>query len=516
MEKLKPLIKHHFWILTVVVVLATIGVGVWAWMAAGDLINRQKTDILSAETKAKNVLNVRADVADAAAGSVHPNQDTIQGMSKEIESGKSEVLAAWTKLFDEQKAFLAWPGDILPPNIAKPFDAVRPEQLKFDPNSRDVIVNETIRKQIRQLLPNFMPFLVNSVRAKWSEVDVTGETGKVPAVAAVAAEAPSDDMEKLMFDEPLVEWALGDQIKWYNQLTNFKGNGNQSIDGTPTTIQVVYLKEDLMLLNGILEIIRESNQNAVVPSQTAIREINNIMIGKEAHEAKPLDVGSAVGGGASGAMGEAAGRMDMMRQYMEGIMNGGEKEETVVSASDAEKMDPANMRYVDKDFKPIEAGKYRQSVSSTQLGADSWMMVVKRVPVRLRLRVDERRIPEILEKCANAKIPLEVRQITLIGGELPADPVAEAGAGGTGTKRRGPTGMTSGSGASAALTDDDERPSGQNQTGLAGSAGEEKTYQSPEFNSHFLVPLEIYGVMKFYSVPSPEALGQKASASSEL
>ena len=135
MEKLKPLIKHHFWILSGVVVLASIGVGVWSWMAAGDLINRQKSDILSAETKAKNVTSVRAEVADAAGPSVHPNDETLAGMTKEIDSGKDEVLAAWTKLFSEQKDLLSWPGNVMDPNVAKHFDSLRPEQLKFDPNS---------------------------------------------------------------------------------------------------------------------------------------------------------------------------------------------------------------------------------------------------------------------------------------------------------------------------------------------------------------------------------------------
>lgn len=40
MEKLKPLLKYQFWILSGLVVLAAIGVGVWSWMAAGELIER--------------------------------------------------------------------------------------------------------------------------------------------------------------------------------------------------------------------------------------------------------------------------------------------------------------------------------------------------------------------------------------------------------------------------------------------------------------------------------------------
>ncbi|MDP1562077.1 MAG: hypothetical protein Q8M16_11920 [Pirellulaceae bacterium] len=507
MEKLKPLIKHHFWILTGVVVLASIGVGVWSWMAAGDRINRQKSDILSAESKAKNVNNVRAEVADSAGPSVHPNAETIEGMSKEIDGGKDQVLAAWEKLYADQKDLLTWPGNVMDPEKSKYFDSLRPEQLKFDPNvapQGDVI--ERYRKVVKTVFPDFMPALVSSVRAKWSAQDVMGE-GAVKAPVVVASDEAKDDMEKLMFNEPIVDWSVADQVKWFGLLTNFKRNGNQSVDGTPTTIQVVYLKEDLVLLNGVLEIVKEANKNATVPSQAAIREISSIMIGKEAHEAKPMEVGSAASS-AGGFMAEAEGRMDMMKQFLENMGGGNEKKKsTTVSASDIERLDPAHLRYIDKEFKPIAASKYRQSVSSNKLSPDSWMSVVKRVPVRLRLRVDERRIGEILEKCANAKIPLEVRQITLIGGELPPEAAAATtGRKGGPTNSRNPS--VAGSGESMTIGDDDSSGAGGGG-GPAGTGGaKEQTFKSPEFNSHFLVPLEIYGVMKFYSTPAPEALGR--------
>ncbi|MBL8889542.1 MAG: hypothetical protein JNL67_06155 [Planctomycetaceae bacterium] len=514
MDKLKPLIKYHFWILSSIVVAAVIGVGVWSWMNVGEVINRQKSDILSAESKAKGVTSVRAEVADAAGPSVHPNEETIEGMKKEIDGGKDEVLAAWEKLYSEQKELLTWPGAVMDSKISEPFDALRPEQLKFDPNSAEGEVALNRRRQIRTVFKDFMPVLVRSVRAKWNAADVTGVAEEQPVVAA-GVDAQNDDMEKLMLDEPLVTWSLGDQIKWYGMFTNFKEkNGNQSIDGTPTTIQVVYVKENLILLNGVLEIIKEVNKDATIPSQAAIRDINSIMIGREAHEAKPMELdAAAMSGGAGGFLEEAAGRMNMMQEYMKNMLGGGDQQSATISASDAEKLDPVHLRYIDREFKPIAAAAYRQSVSSNQLGADSWMSVVKRVPVRLRLRVDERRIPEILEKCANARIPLEVRQMTVVGGEMPADTTASA-AKGSEPEMEGPE--VAGTGGSAQMTvDPGAGRSGEQETAKADS-DKEQTFKSPEFNSHFLVPLEIYGVMKFYSAPAPEALGKKTETAPSL
>lgn len=517
MDKLKPLLKYHFWIACTAVMLATIGVGIWSWMTLGDVINRQKTDIVGAESKAKSVTSVKADVDPSAGVSVHPNDETIQGMKQEIDAGKDELLAGWDRLYTEQKDLLGWPGNVIDPVVSAPFDALRADQFVFDPNSTKGEVLEPRRKQIRTFFPRLMPELVNSVRAKWNEEEVTGEPPKTPSVVA-SAEA-KDDMERLMFDQPIVDWSVADQIKWYGRMTNFKGlNGNQAPDGTPTTVQVLYLKENLVLLNGVLEIIKEANRDAMVPSQAAIREIGSIMIGKEAHEAEPLDAGGMDGGGAGGFAGEMDNRMRMMRDAMQNILGGGKTESTEISASDIELLDPAHLRYVDKDFNPIPAAQYRTSTSANQLSADSWMSVVKIVPVRLRLRVDERRIAEILEKCANAKLPLEVRQVTIIGGELPAEPAGAAAAGRTGgpTNSRNPS--VAGSGESATIDEDADR-GGQGAAmdgGPVGGSDGEKNFKSPEFNSHFLVPLEIYGVIKFYSQPSPEAIGKTPAASPTL
>lgn len=521
MDKLKPLIKYHFWILSGVIVAATVGVGVWSWMNVGDVINKQKGDILSAESKAKGVTSVRAEIADESGPSVHPNEETIEGMKKEIEGGKDELLEGWNKLYLEQKELLTWPGGVMDGKIAEPFDALRPEELKFDPNTQEGEVAVASRRRVRTVFKEFMPVLVRSVRAKWSAADVTGEAEEAP-VAAEGVAAQNDDMEKLMLDEPLVAWSLGDQIKWFEMFTVFKGkNGNQSVDGCPSTIQVVYVKENLILLNGVLEIIKDANKDATIPSQAAIRDISAIMIGREAHEAKPMELDSAtMSGGVSGHLADAAGRMTMMQEFMKNLGSGTDTTTTTISASDAEALDPVHLRYIDREFKPITASAYRQSVSSNQLGANSWMSVVKRVPVRLRLRVDERRIADILEKCANAKIPLEVRQITLIGGELPAENTASA-ADSKAPKIDGPVGVTGGAGGASVSEEgagaaNSGSGSGSGNSGQGQAAEKEKNYASPEFNSHFLVPLEIYGVMKFYSAPAPAALGKKTEAAPSL
>src|SRR5690606_26103064 len=158
------------------------------------------------------------------------------------------------------------------PELARHFDAVRAERVEFSTGKIKEEVMESLRKRMRGVLPRVMPYLASSVRAKWNEADITGDATKVPK--AIDAEKPMDDMERLIFNQPIVNWSLADQSKWYSLMTSFKGrNGNNSPDGTPTTLQLLYLKEDVVLLNGVLEIIKAANQDATIPTQAAISEI---------------------------------------------------------------------------------------------------------------------------------------------------------------------------------------------------------------------------------------------------
>ncbi|GEM_PF-2526135 len=512
MDQLKPLVKYHFWILCGVVVLSCIGAGIWATLGQADVIKKQMQAISTAQGQAKGVMDVKADVGENPV-SVHPNEKTNKGMNDEISSGRKEVLQAWKKLHDEQKDLLGWPQNILEKSVADTFDALHPERMAFEVGATEKEVREAIRKRVKVTLPAVLPKLADSIRAKWNEAEITGEESTLKSQDS--AEAKKDDMELMMTGQALVDWSVADQSKWYGLATNFKGrNGNKDVAGTPTTMQILYLKEDLVLLNGVLEIIKSANQDATIPNQASVKTIQSIMLGKEAHEATPMEIASPGGGGGGMGADQQQRMADMLADYAKNLddkARGGGDEETV-SEDDKARMDPANMRYVDKDFKPIPASEYRNAVTSTDLSEKSWMAVVKRVPVRLRLMVDERKIGDLLEKCANAKIPLEVRQITLIGGDLPKDPAAAAAGAkkSTGGPRSGgPSGVSGGGGGAGGETmtlGADPNDKGDGAGAVAGTAGE-KTYSSAEFNSHFNVPLEIYGIMKIYNEPAPEAIG---------
>lgn len=509
MDKLKPLVRLHFWILCGVILVTCIGLGFWSMTSQSAEIAKNKSSISSAEGLAKGVMSVKADVGEAQVD-VHPNDKTKEGMTSEIEQGRKEVLSAWEKLHSEQKDLLAWPKNVLEPSVAAVFDRLQPERMEFDPNSDANEVPEAVRKRVKANLPAVFPKLAESVRSTWSdEIEIEALKLKKAASGEAETEQEKTDMEVMLLDQPLVKWSVGDQSIWYNQATNFKGrNGNRDISGTPTTMQILYLKEDLVLLNGVLEIVKAVNQNATIASQAGVKEIQRVMIGKEAHEATPMESTAAAGGQAGYGGMDVEQMMKMMDPSRRGAADAGP--DGAVSGDEKDALDPANLRYVDKDFKPIPAAEYRTAVQATELSEKTWMAVVKRVPVRIRMMVDERKIDDILEACANAKIPLEVRQITLIGGELPEDTSSSTVAGKGGKGGNGGSSRNVG-GADGGQADETSEMSNDLGGGIGaggGEAGESKNFSSAEFNPHFDVPLEIYGIMKIHNPPSPGSIGR--------
>lgn len=507
MDQLKPILKYHFWILCGVVILATIGAGFWAMSGQASEISGQVSAINAAQNDAKSVMSVSADVGEENSVSVHPNENTKEGMESEISEGKTEVLAAWQKLYDEQKDLLDWPLNALPKGVADAFASFQPERMKFELDNEQVEAPLNRRKQVAQILPNVLPRLAEVIRAEWQVAEIDGATNREPE--KVEEQSP---METMMFNQPITEWSYNDQMQWALQLTKFKErNGNNDITGTPTTMQVLYVKENLVLLNSVLEIIKSVNADAMTPGQATVKTIQSIMIGKEAHEAQPMDLGTLGGeGGGGGPGGAMDDRMKMMQDYAQNRgKKKSEKKSTKVSTSELEAMDPANLRYVNEKFEPIPSSEYRNAANASQLSDKSWMAVVKRVPVRLRLMIDERQIDDLMEACANAKIPLEVRQVTIKGGDLPgADKPAVENDKNMNVDRGGPSAAGAGGAGGASMTLD-EGDSGKGGAGgrLGDSGLDSENYKTAEFNANFEVPVEIYGFMKIYNKPTPEAIG---------
>ena len=73
-------------------------------------------------------------------------------------------------------------------------------------------------------------------------------------------------------------------------------------------------------------------------------------------------------------------------------------------------MDPANYRYVDNEYHPLPAQRVREAMRAGT-PEDAFLVVAKRMPIRLRLIVDQRKLHRLLAEFGNSALPVEIRQV---------------------------------------------------------------------------------------------------------
>ncbi len=153
--------------------------------------------------------------------------------------------------------------------------------------------------------------------------------------------------------------------------------------------------------------------------------------------------------------------------------------------------DPAEGRYVDKDYQPLPAATLRKVMGSTESIApeEAYLAVAKRIPVRMRISIDQKKLPKFLVECANAELTVEVRQLRV----NPSDDGSLMSTGGRGIESP-------------------RRPRSRRQEPMAGGMNPE-----PETNIFpFDVTAEIYGIIYLYNPVDDRALGIESGTEGEI
>jgi hypothetical protein len=188
----------------------------------------------------------------------------------------------------------------------------------------------------------------------------------------------------------------------------------------------------------------------------------------------------------------------------------------------APQVDPGDNRYVDLQYEPLTAAQIRSAFDSNN-PEDAFLMVAKRVPVRMRLKVDQRKLPRLIAECGNASMQLEVRQVRIntrsgstarqgaagggggmgdmstMGGMMPG--MGEMGDMGGMTPDMG--GMMGGD--MGGMMGGMMGGSGMMGSGMMGGAGG----RGLSDDSPFDVDVELYGIMYIYNPVDREKLGKK-------
>lgn len=345
--------KYHFWPLAVLILL----VGFFAWRSGKNNYDTQFEANKSALNSAFNAVSQVAGKQD------HPNDFSIDEAKKLNTVQTKDVLAAWQRLYDNQKEVLTWPKEFEEIGRLKP--------------------TQPIRDNLRQIVFNYFhaqfPTLFSRVNLR--EEGVPGALPAVPAADAPAA--PEGDgggdgpaggraMGGANNNKPpivgLVVWPQADRDKIVNMYRWPRAPGSK---------QIRYAQEDYWVYKALLDIISETNQGATSARNAAIKKIEALEIGQAVPRAN-----------------------DQAFPVPEGTVAFEEETKTTKSPSKTGLMTDEELddgRYVSADGKPLASP-----------GTES--KEFKLMPIRMRFIMDQTRIPDLLVACANSPLPVEVQR----------------------------------------------------------------------------------------------------------
>ena len=480
-------VKFHFWILMVGVVLTSFGT---FYMTRQAIDQEVVSRISTVEGKYRNVSTLNGEA------STHPNDFSDIEMKKSVDSMTGDVQSAWKSQYNRQRGIMVWPEDVGTAETLKKLDQFRPIEffLEYSTPPTPDPLNLTAREVYRDYVKNVFPKIAKIVGANWTASLTSAGAGGVyggdsnyGAAALGATATPT---------APLVIWETGSQSTLQKQIVPW-------FDPTtpPSTLEICYTQEDLWVLDGVLQVIKRTNGDARENFQAPIKQIDWIRLGQAAR----ADAGDVLGADAllaapPGAANPYGG--GGMMPPAGGSPYGG------VGGGIPMRPDPADGRYVDSDYKPVPATRLRSAMKSSA-PSDALFAVAKRIPVQFRVKMDPTKIAALISECGNNPLLIEVKQVRVNGKESAAGASGggvgsgfgmAAGGGGEG----GYSGGDSGGGESAAAPMD---PYG----GGAGAFNASSDSKSGD------VPVEVYGIVYLFNPVDIQKLGlDKVKAETEL
>lgn len=526
--------KNHFWVVMAIMLCGVLAV--W-WFSTSRLRREKEQRVQTIESKEKLI-------SEVARQTLHPNQFTMTRMEEVNLRLADDVYDAWQQQYEKQRALLTWPA-LLGADVIATLQKLQPIEAKvrFDPNNQKEELDATARQRYRDFIDVELPKLADIIGARW---------GAAATVAPTAATSP----------KPVtVYWDPSDQTRL--QRTRFYW-GNR----WPTTLEVLYAQEDYWVLRSIMEIIKATNGDVEYRYQAAVKTIAFIDLGRDVVGVSGSFAGTL---GTGGMLGSGGGEADAAGGFvggfpassmggMSGLMAGAGGGATSIGSGEIASggsrgpvaagplTDPGDNRYVDLKFQPLTAQRIRAAFESRNPD-DAFLMVAKRMPVRMRVKVDQRKLPKLLAECGNARMQLEVKQVRInrppMRGSRQSGGATGSFLGGTGSTPPPPgepTSMGAGAGAAAGVSlppggtaafggaEGESDAAGAVGFGAAGSVGffgstppagtigpgstAGRTAAISD-ESPFDVDVEIYGIVYIYNPVDREKLGIKLEETQE-
>lgn len=402
---LKQLVKYHFWILSVLVlIIATV-----CWTMASSSLDAKFSQRKSTIDGAFSSMTSLKQQATC------PNPEVNKVNQEKVDEQTKIVMDVWKDLYQRQRdEVLKWPkelGDQFIQDI---------EKLKFL-----APINNAMRSNYRNYIEKRFDGLVDIVKAQKMDAAAGGGypggfgeggrggygrgfEGGPPMAQPPGLGVPGEDMNYL--------------VQWLDQ-----NNLRAKLDFTaalPTANQVWVTQEDLWVYETLLNVIAKTNKarNATRPDNTAVRAILTLEVGRASSSStmgssgqvlmpqgtggSGMGRGGEFGGEMGGELGmtDRGGEMAMMERGGEGF--GMEGTDMMGMGTDGATADAAVLayRYLDDTGQPLADG-------SGSLGAE-----YRQLPIYMSLMMDQRWIPHLLIECANAALPIEVKQVRVNPG----------------------------------------------------------------------------------------------------
>jgi hypothetical protein len=359
-------------------------------------------------------------------GSVTSKFQTLQGIRGNQFPPNSEWTTAIASLTERQRE-----------EVKTTWESVYETQRKV--LSWPDVIPENFKRFIETAPPN-AEFPQELIRVYQNEV-IKHEFPKLAEIVNAAPADPASQPKRPEGTPPPVY-----KVIWENQEDIKKKLDEGMTGGTPSTLQVRLRQEDLWVYQALLNIIRQTNEGALYTSR--VKAIENLAMG--AHSAPEFEKGMS------------SGHIKRLTEGVEGETYGAPPAD-MSGGEPGAAPPPDEGRYMDAEGKILAAG-----MSQDQQ--------FKRLPVYMKLVMDQREITRLLTECANYPLPVEVRQLRINPGGVGPSGAADAG-----------------------------KP-GANRGAAAPSA--------PGPGDAFNVIVELHGIIYLFNPPDPAKLGADTAAQS--
>ncbi len=437
MDKLAPIIgwmkRNKFWIgSSLLSILMLVG-----WYLASSSMQEAKSkqirEYTSSFSKIKSIKKVAAvTVEDGAAEKVvaHPNSTTEEKMLEQLEATADAVVKAWKIKRERQEPLMQFSKELLGEDTYQFLANSKAPELLTN-GEHFGTQNEKYLKMFRQQIPKKVSQIARHVRANWEydeeriEAELRREAkerereefgaggflgGGIPQGGFMGGMEIDTERNKYA-----VIWDKANQDLWRSLLTEFQNwddNAKASVD--PTLLQVHMVQQDVWFLEAMFDLIRQINGNATTNDLAVIKDIHHIAFGREARAdlGVIMEADSRLGGAKMITENENVTDFSEVSSFDPGFGDVGETGpvEFDINADES----PFHGRYVNVNLEPINAVDVRNAVGGDALPETNLELVVtKRVPFRLSVKMDERKINAFLALCANSPFEFEVLQLRI-------------------------------------------------------------------------------------------------------